>query len=181
MDGGKKKKDEPKWNHVELKVGNIFSGVSYFQAQSTAGDLIQTKCDGKDVTVSRDILECQMHNASVFANEEKVTMTRAAELLQEAHTACFTICFSTKVDEKAVKEKLQELTEAQLKDKAELKKLVKELLTGKETTIVGRLSKAMGKLGRSLIIDLPTHGYRNVDHRTIKWMIIKNTKYTVGK
>jgi hypothetical protein len=40
------------------------------------------------------------------------------------------------------------------------KVLAKELLSGKESTIVGRLSKADGKLGRSLVIDLPTQGYR---------------------
>jgi hypothetical protein len=40
------------------------------------------------------------------------------------------------------------------------KELAKEILSGKETTIIGRLSKADGKLGRSLVIDLPTQGYR---------------------
>ena len=54
-------------------------------------------------------------------------------------------------------------------------------MEGKETTITGRLSKAMGKLGRSLIIDLPTQGFRLVDHRTLKWLIIKNVKYVVSK
>ena len=68
-----------------------------------------------------------------------------------------------------------------MKDKAKIKAISREILEGKETTIVGRLSKAMGKLGRSLIIDLPTQGYRLVDHRTLKWLIIKNVKYTVTK
>ena len=108
-------------------------------------------------------------------------MTRAAEILQDVHTACFTICFTVKVDEKAVQEKLQALTAAQLKDVAQMKKFAKEILTGKETTIVGYLSKAMGKLGRSLIIDLATKGFKNVDHRTIKFLVVKNVKYTVGK
>ncbi len=62
-----------------------------------------------------------------------------------------------------------------------MKQIAKEILTGKETTIVGYLSKGMGKLGRSLIIDLETKGFKNVDHRTIKWLIVKNVKYTVGK
>ena len=59
--------------------------------------------------------------------------------------------------------------------------LAKEILVGKETVLTGRLSRAEGKLGRSLVIDLPTQGYRQVDHRTLKWFIIQNIKYTVKK
>jgi len=57
--------------------------------------------------------------------------------------------------------------------------LAKVALTGKECKLVGRLSRAEGKLGRSLVIDLPTQGYRLVDHRSLRWLIIKNKKYTV--
>jgi len=54
-------------------------------------------------------------------------------------------------------------------------------MTGKECTLMGRLSRAEGKLGRSLVIDLPTAGYRQVDHRTLKWLVIDNKKYLVNK
>lgn len=39
-------------------------------------------------------------------------------------------------------------------------------------------------MGRSLVIDLdaPTsNNFRQVDHRTIKFIILKNVKYTLGK
>lgn len=39
-------------------------------------------------------------------------------------------------------------------------------------------------LGRTLIIDLngpPKNNFRQVDHRTIEWIIYRNVKYTVGK
>ena len=71
------------------------------------------------------------------------------------------------------------MTEKEIKSQA--KELSKELLQGREQTLIGRLSKAEGKFGRSLIIDLPSDGYRQVDHRTIKWMIIDNVKYVVNK
>ena len=61
------------------------------------------------------------------------------------------------------------------------KALAKEILCGKETTVIGHLSKTEGKLGRSLVIDLPSKGYRQVDHRTLKWLIIRNVKYSVKK
>lgn len=122
-----------------------------------------------------------MYNASVFATTEKLCLTKVAKILEEANTACFTVNFTAKVDEKAVKERLAKVTAADIKDKAKLRALAKEILEGKETTLVGRLSKAHGKLGRSLIIDLPTQGYRLVDHRTLKWLVIKNVKYVVSK
>ena len=34
--------------------------------------------------------------------------------------------------------------------------MAKELLVGKESTYTARLSKSEGKLGRSLVIDLPS-------------------------
>jgi hypothetical protein len=57
-----------------------------------------------------------MNNASVFAKEEKLALTKVANILQDAHTACFSVCFLAKVDEKAVKDKLQSLSAADLQD-----------------------------------------------------------------
>ena len=181
MDESKKKKEEPKWNSAELSVGNVFSGTSYYRATAETGDNVVTRCSGQDITVSRSILETQMYNASVFSKEEKICLTKVAKVLEEANTACFTVCFNAKVDEKVVKEKLQGLTAADLKNKSNIAEIAKDIMHGKETVLVGRLSKAMGKLGRTLIIDLPTQGYRQVDHRTLKWLIIKNVKYIVSK
>jgi hypothetical protein len=157
MDGDKKKKkEEPKWNSAELAIGNVFSGTSYFKATSVSGENVVTKSQGQDITVSRSILEHQMYNASVFAKEEKLALTKVAKILADANTACFTVCFLAKIDEKAVKEKLQNLTAADLQNKKKISEIAKELLTGKETVIVGRLANSVGKLGRSLVVDLPT-------------------------
>jgi len=120
-----------------------------------------------------------MHNSSVFAEEEKISLTNVATKLAEANSKCFTVCFTTKVDDKMVADKL-----AKLKGKpsaAQIKELAKDLLVGERKELVGRLSRAEGKLGRSLVIDLPTQGYRQVDHRTLVWLIIDNVKYTVKK
>lgn len=101
MDGGKKKdKNIPKWDFKELAVGNTFSGTSYYRAVSEAGDNVNTRCQGKDITVSKSILECQMYNAGVYATEEKLCLTKVAKIIEEANTACFTVCFTAKVDDK---------------------------------------------------------------------------------
>lgn len=122
-----------------------------------------------------------MHNASVFAAEENLPITQVATKLAQANSTCFTVCFTCKVDEKELKERLSTMKPSDLKTSAQAKALAKECLTGAEKTLVARLSRAEGKFGRSLVKDLPTDGYRQVDHRTVKYLIINNTKYNVTR
>lgn len=118
-----------------------------------------------------------MHNAAVFAKEEKLALTKVVKILKEAKSTVFTVCFTCKIDEKQIQEKLSSISEKDFKD---AKKLAKELLTGKESTVVGRLTKTEGKLGRSLVVGIPGNNFVSVDHRTIQWIIFKNVKYVVN-
>ena len=43
-----------------------------------------------------------MNNASVFSEEEKLPLTEVATKLAEAGSTSFTVCFTTKIDEKEV-------------------------------------------------------------------------------
>ena len=89
--------------------------------------------------MSRDILEYEMHNASVYKSEEKVSLTQVSQYLEnEVHSTVFTVCFNTKVDEKEVQARLDKITADDLKD---TKKLAKEILTGGERTFVGHIAK----------------------------------------
>lgn len=175
----KKNKDEPKWDTSKLALGNWFSGTSYYESVEDKGDQIMCKSSGKNIEISKDILEYEMHNSSVYAEEQKISLTNVATQMAEANSKCFTVCFTTKLDDKLVQEKLKDIKSKLTADK--VKALSKEVLLGKESELVARLSRAEGKLGRSLVIDLPTQGYRTVDHRTIKWIIIDNVKYIVKK
>ena len=174
-------KDAPKWDSKKLAKGNWFSGTNYYQAVSDKGDQISCKSGGMTIDISRDILEYEMHNSDVYKEEVKVNLTELATKLAEANSQCFTVCFTTKVNEKDVQEKLSIVKAKDLKNAATAKALAKEILVGRESTLIGRLSRAEGKLGRSLVIDLPTQGFRQVDHRTLKWLVINNTKYIIKK
>ena len=173
----KKSGDKALWDRKDLAVGNWFSRTSYFQVKQIMGNEVKTMCDNKEVVVSKDILEQEMHNAAVFAKEEKLALTKVVKILKEAKSTAFTICFTCKVDEKQIQEKLQSITEKEFKD---AKTLAKELLTGRESTVTGRLTKTEGKLGRSLVIGIPANNFVSVDHRTIRWLILKNVKYIVN-
>lgn len=176
-DEEEEKKGAPKWDTKQLQVGNWFSGTSYFTTKSIDGDQVTTSCNGHEVVVSKDILEYEMHNASVYAKEEKLALTKVVKILKDARSTAFTVNFNCKIDEKVVQEKLLKASAQQLK---EGKALAKELLTGKESTVVGRLSKTEGNLGRSLVVGLErAFQFAQVDHRHINWLILKNVKYIV--
>jgi hypothetical protein len=57
--------------------------------------------------------------------------------------------------------------------------VAKEIFVGKESTVVGRLSNSENHLGRSLVVSFNKGPYAQVDHRNIKWLILKNVKYIV--
>ena len=140
----------------------------------------EKSCNDDEVTIDKEIMRDEMHNANVWDQEQPMTITALAEKLANANNMCFQVCFTTKPNDKKVQELLQEL-KAPPKDAAAIKELAKQCITGNETTLICRLSKAEGKLGRSLVVELPTQGYRQVDHRTIKWIVIDNVKYTLKK
>lgn len=173
-----KKKDGEKWDKRQLAVGNWFSTTSYYKIDQIQGENVICKQDGKLITISRDVVEHEMYNAKVFAKEEKIALTKVVKILREANTTVFTVCFTCKVDEKELQEKLKKANDKDLKN---ARNLAKDLFVGKEKTIVGRLSKSENHLGRSLIVCFDQHGqpYAQVDHRNIKWLILKNVKYVV--
>jgi hypothetical protein len=54
------------------------------------------------IAVDKKIVEEEMHCADLYATEERLPLTKVVKVLKEAHSTAFTICFNTKVDEKAV-------------------------------------------------------------------------------
>jgi hypothetical protein len=92
-------------------------------------------------------------SADQFHTTKKTTKTKVAEMLVQAYNRPFTVCF-TKTD-------------------------------GKERTLRGRLIQPEPLLGRSMVEDLDlertTHRMRQVDHRTIKFLILDGVKYEVRK
>jgi hypothetical protein len=58
------------------------------------------------------------------------------------------------------------------------------VLEGEPCEITCHLVKAENKLGRSLVIDLNAttpSKFRQIDHRTIEFIIVRNTKYVLKK
>ena len=133
----------------------------------------------RGVMIDRSILRDEMENANLWASEERLSMTDLATRMTNANNMCFQVNFTCKANDKSVLEKLDGVKAKP--SAAAIKELAKECLKGREQTLVCRLTKCEGKLGRSLVIDLAEGGFKQIDHRTIQWIVIDNVKYILKK
>ena len=139
----------------KIKVGDIVSLQYYTRVKSVANNgltlLVNDLDDGKmsEIQVVGEHLIARSFSADQYHEEYRITKTQAAELLVGSVNRPFTVSF-TKSD-------------------------------GTERVLRGRLIKPEPLLGRSMVEDLETAGerIRQVDHRTINWIVIEGTKYIV--
>lgn len=172
--------EEALWDPSKLAEGNWFSGTNYYEAVEERGAYVLCKrADGVEVEISKDILANEMHSANAYDSEVLLWTTQLAEMLAQANNKCFTVCFAKMLDEGVISEKLA--SAGAKPDEAGLVSLAKDLLAGQESIITGRLARKQPRFGRSLVMDLTRNDFRQVDHRTIKWLIINNTKYIVKR
>jgi hypothetical protein len=143
----------------QVKTDDLMALVYYVKVKQVRNNgeiLVVGDVDhgGADITVQGKELIEGSYSADYFAEEEKVTMTQAAEVLVGSANRPLTVCF-IKTD-------------------------------GTERTLKGRLVRPEPLLGRSMVEDLtlaPTdlNRLRQVDHRTIKFIVIDGVKFVVKK
>lgn len=142
-------------NPVKIKTGDVMA-LTYWVK------VLDVKQNGEDLIVSdllndlskirvqgKELIE-KSHSADQYETEEIITKTRAAELLVNSVNRPFTVSFQ-KAD-------------------------------GTDRVLKGRLVAPEPLLGRSMVEDLETcdkNRLRQVDHRTINWLIVDGVKYTV--
>ncbi len=138
----------------KIKNGDLVAFTYYGKVVGhSAGELSVYDVDNKREFLVRgtDLIEGSL-SADQFSSTKKVNKTKAAEVLIEAKNRPLTVMF-TKVN-------------------------------GEDRKLRGRLVNAEPLLGRSMVQDLDiTKGnpLRQVDHRTIKWLIVDDVKYEVKK
>jgi hypothetical protein len=150
---------ERKTNKIEssdIKAGEIISLVYYVKVKSVISDseVHVEDLDGLGCEImlrGKELIETAT-SSDQFKEEEKVGKTRAAEILVHSVNRPFTVSF------------------------------IKQ--DGQEKTMRCRLIKPEPLLGRSMVenLDLAISEkgrLRQVDHRTINWIIVDGVKYTV--
>lgn len=137
------------------------------------------KKDAEQYLVPQEQLVNLMNSGTLHDQEQKISRTEMVELMTDAKECIITVDFRKKVKQADIEEYLKSVkSAADLKSKD----TVNAIIHGEPISITGFLIDAEGKLGRSTIIDLSQpygKGFRQVDHRSIESLIIKNVKYTV--
>ena len=171
-----------KWDASKLVVNNWFSATAYYKLKSITDNdnvqVVETRNTKQDMTMAADILNTEMHSGLAHDAQEKLARTEVVEKIMFAGECVMTVNFNTKVD----KDHIASVLSSNTGKKADLKKVAREVVTGKETVMTCYLGSTENKLGRSLVMDLNAKvgmNYRQIDHRTINSVIIKNVKYIV--
>jgi len=139
--------------------------------------------DGFEWSIARNIVEKECYS-TIVDEEKKVSKTAIADMLMHARDAVVVVNFNKQASADTVHAKLEDADGKKI-----TKKLLAGLLKGEERTLTGYVIGAEPLLGRSIMIDLEhakkidAKGWdsrqRQVDHRTINWIVYKNVKYTV--
>ena len=131
------------------------------------------------MSMSKGLLET-MYSSSHYERVVYMNKTGLAELLMSVQDVIFTVNFFKQVSENSIQDELMSADISSFSDKS----FAKSLIQGEERTMTCHMVQVENDLGRSVVIDLKTdHEYkiRQIDHRTINWIIFKNVKYELKK
>ena len=136
----------------KIQKDDIMSFTYYVKVKKVEGKslIVENLEDHSEIQISGIKLIQNAASANVYDDEVKESKTKVAEMLVNSNHKPFTVCF--------------------------------EKADGTERILRGRLIHQEPLLGRSKVEDLEVqeqNKMRLVDHRTIKWLIINNTKYIV--
>lgn len=141
---------------AKVKKGDLLAFTYYTlvkEVQDGGKKLIVADVDNKGSEIGIQGLELveRSHSSDFFVDEEKVGKIHAAEILVGSQHRPFTVCF--------------------------------EKQDGSERVLRGRLIRPEPLLGRSMVEDLEEADQKKrlkqVDHRTIKFLIVDGVKYIV--
>jgi len=179
----------------ELKENSILGESQYYKVQKIVGDKIQLLPDGGiPVVVDKGYVEAYLNSADQFETTEHLTKTQLAELFINNPRLVMTVAFFKQDKAKTKKAYKADLAvQADKVKRAFMEKgvsAIEEALmnpvlaytAGELREMRGRHYGAIDDLGRIQFTDMDVegeHNARQVDPRTIQWLVVNNVKYTL--
>lgn len=186
-----------------FNIGDILSETSFFTVSKVQpnGDITVKDDLNNEVTISKQYAEQILHSANNYSKEEQKTLTELADILISHSRIAMTVCFIKKATAKTKKvfeaEKQAKIAEIQSTTLANAGKLLEDLIEnpiskeipGETRVIRGRHYGHIDDLGRVHFVDMEipkttnegTERMRQIDPRTIQYIIVNNTKYNLKK
>lgn len=187
-------------NLKDLKTGSILSENSFFVVKDIYKDSVVVSDDyGNELTISKSYVEKILNSADSFTSEEKKTKTELAELFINSPRIAMTVAFYKQDKAKTKKAFNAEVDAAVSKVQSakvsEVEGLLRDLITnpildytpGELRVMKGRHYGEVDDLGRVHFVDMEIakgsgstdSRLRQVDPRTIQYIIVNNIKYTL--
>jgi|ERR1044072_9302601 hypothetical protein len=182
-----------------LRTGEKLSEVQYYSVKAVnakAKTAVLVTDAGEEVEVDEKYIQDNMASSVQYDSEKEINRTDAAALFIASPGVVMTVNYNTQVKEKDALTAMEAiypnkggkmLSESDYKKKA--KEIISSVIIGKERTMIGRHYGSVNEFGRVSFIDMEIikdatkadydSRTRQVDPRTINWMIIKGVKYTV--
>lgn len=168
-------------NFENLTEGELISETRFLTVVKVGSEKVQVRTkDGVDVILQKDYVE-KLNSADQYSKEEKITRTEMQEILLRSINVALTVNYNKKVDEKIAKKLLSEVNGKSLSPVA-LKKLAKDVTVGPERVMVGYHLGYTHDTGRLKFYDQEANFMmKQVDPRTLNWIIVGDVKYTLKK
>jgi len=169
----------------QLAVGEVLSEVQYYKVVKLAGNKVQLKNQANtDIVVDNNYVESCLISGKQYEKEEKISKTDLTTLFLGNPNTAFTVSFNKQVKETDVTKEIMDSYEGATPKtmEAAIKKAVKRALNGEERILEGYHTGSQDEMGRVQVVDMNiTTGSPNrlVDPRTLNYLILKGTKYTV--
>lgn len=172
----------------KLQRGNKLSRVSYMTVLDNGGEHLTVQNeDGFTWVIGKDIIEKECLSGDQFTEEKKVTKTELVEIFGSVRDSVFTVCFNKQPKAKDINEAINSINKGKILTNKQIAAAVKSAYAGEERILTGYLINTETGFGRSTVIDLNIakkegdydNRLRQVDHRSINWLINNGVKYTL--
>jgi hypothetical protein len=174
----------------KVKEGDFLSEIQYYRVKSHSGGLpvVVVNERGYQFGIAESILAEGSFSANQFTETVQVTRTELIERFGSVGNTVFSVNFNKQPKVSDINDAIESANKGKILPIKDIKKLVKEAYKGEERTLVGYLVQTETGFGRSTVIDLEAEKgdkpdwdgrLRQVDHRTLNWLIFQNVKYVV--